>query len=255
MFISDKIDSVNRNICINGMNAVRNVETPILSCPTCNKEYKRRDFYKKHVLLCDLLQSSKHIDEEVNDIPNIRELYIMVQELGSKYATLKKEHMGLKHKLHLLEKEAKLESPDILPEEYLAKYKRCDVSFESWIKDISFTTKDVRELVDKHYLVVMSKIVKQNYDCSSPICGFKVGKKNRIMFYNNKYWEDLGNTEIKQLLDSLVQRVIANASVYDISPTEVCTIIQKLMNSTYNDHTYQDFRNHLFKEIQQTIHL
>ena len=238
------------------MNAVvRNIEIPILSCPTCKKEYKRKDFYKKHVILCDLLQSSEHIDEEINDIPSIRELYIMVQELGGKYAALKKEHLGLKKKLHILEKEAKIESPDILPEEYLAKYKRCDIGFETWAKHISFSIDDVRGLIDKHYLVVMSTIVKNNYDCSSPICAFKNGKKNRIMLYNNKYWEDFGNAEIQSLLDTLVQRVIANISTYDLSSNDVCTIIQKLMNSTYNDNTYQEFRNHLFKEIEQTIHL
>ena len=84
-------------------------------CPYCNKSYHRKLYYDRHYSCCKLIYSSNkkknEIDlEEGEDIPTRRELYIMVQELSSKYELLLKHTTKLesyvnrkKRQINLLE--------------------------------------------------------------------------------------------------------------------------------------------------------
>ena len=75
------------------------------------------------------------------------------------------------------------------------------------------------------------------------------------MIYNGKYWEELNYEHTQLLLDSLIQNIVANIKTYSITPIQVCSVMQKLMNREYNENSYYEFRNHMFKEIEQTVNL
>lgn len=84
-------------------------------CPYCNKSYHRKLYYDRHYSCCKLIYSSNKKNNEIDleegeDIPTRRELYIMVQELSSKYELLLKHTTKLesyvnrkKRQINLLE--------------------------------------------------------------------------------------------------------------------------------------------------------
>ena len=64
-----------------------------------SKYYSRKSYYERHVLCCKVLSMSRKADleiEELSDTPNIRELYILVQELSYKYQKQQAELNSLK---------------------------------------------------------------------------------------------------------------------------------------------------------------
>jgi len=112
------------------------------SCPYCSKSYQRKLYYDRHYSCCKLLHTSNKknnlIDlEESGDIPTRRELYIMVQELSSKYELLLKHTTKLqsyvyrkKKQINLLEwlKQDCIGSKHMIP-----KY---DMDLKKWLANI-----------------------------------------------------------------------------------------------------------------------
>lgn len=85
-----------------------------LQCQYCRKKYKRRDYYNRHITLCEILMKNKTEraleNQEREDTPTIRDLYLVVQELSLKYSKLQTDYNQLikwinqkKKKLNIIE--------------------------------------------------------------------------------------------------------------------------------------------------------
>ena len=65
------------------------------TCHHCGKGYTRKNSHYKHVLLCDVIHTSTRQlvcdEEESTDIPTIRQLYFIIQEMAVKYNKLEKK--------------------------------------------------------------------------------------------------------------------------------------------------------------------
>jgi len=71
-----------------------------LSCPYCNRVYKSRHHFKKHTLMCQIINSSTREralhEEQTQDTPTLRELYDIICELTAKSIRLEREVTKLK---------------------------------------------------------------------------------------------------------------------------------------------------------------
>jgi len=80
----------------------------VFNCVVCNKEYKSKDSYKKHELFCQTLsRSKKEREKELEDmdsIPNLRDLFNITKELLIKYEKLEKENHNLKQLIYKRQK-------------------------------------------------------------------------------------------------------------------------------------------------------
>lgn len=224
----------------------------ILECPTCHKEYKRKDFYRKHVVLCEMLMHGKHNEEDTQDIPNMHELYIMMQELASKYTECKKECSELKKRLSLVEKECIVSRKKTTPDEYLAEHKRCDEDFRSWINSIVVKESNVKKILDKHISDVLCDVIKEYHNFNSPLCAFKWNRKNAMHIYNKKYWEVFDATQAKYVVDTLLTYILVHISSFQLDDCEVDKIIS-VVTSRYSGNNYQDFMSKLFVAIEQNV--
>lgn len=214
-------------------------------CPTCWKEYKREDYFKKHIILCDLFVNGN--DEEIEDLPTINELYLMIKELAIKYKDCKKDCDQLKSKIRILEKK----NDEISPEDYLIKHKRCDESFSDWVSNININSNNIKQLLNNNYLDVLCNIIKSNHNYNSPLSAFKYHKKNMIMIFNNKYWQELTNEHMKYLIDSIFQNILINGCE-DIKSDYMSDVVKIVSEKGEN---YEEFRLKLFKQIKQNIML
>lgn len=64
-------------------------------CVYCERKYKRKIYYDRHVLLCKVLSltsSEREIENQENDdTPLMRDMYLMIQELSYKYEKVQKQ--------------------------------------------------------------------------------------------------------------------------------------------------------------------
>lgn len=231
-----------------------NIQSPGLECPTCHKLYRRREFYKRHIILCDMLHNGKHSDEDFEDIPNLYELYTMIQELAKKYTECQAECTVLKKKVLALEKSKGNDDSEnkMSHEEYLAKYKRCDNSFIEWVDHLQINPSDVKQLLDRNYIEVVCDIIKNNHNFSSPLCCLDNGNKTSIFIYNNKYWEPYTQEHFKKLFNHIQQTILVNSMSYDLDSDSIVHLIDKL-TSVDSDKSRSNFNTTLSTTIKQNV--
>ena len=70
--------------------------TEIYCCPYCTQTYKRKGFFERHVLCCKIGSTAIKCTDEEDDVPTIRELYTIIQELVKKSADDRRELNSLK---------------------------------------------------------------------------------------------------------------------------------------------------------------
>ena len=220
---------------------------PVMICPNCRKEYTRKSFYQKHIVLCDMINVQN--DEEI-DVPTTREIYIMMRELAKQYTSCKEECKQLKHRISILEKKTNIQN--ISPQDYLLKNKRCDDNFNNWIDNFDIQTKFIKQLSDSNFITILCKIIVENNNYNSPFCAFKYKNKNNVMIFNGKYWEhftiDHGYTMIiKEIVPKLLDIILS------LSDKESDTIINIITDKNYDINFHNEFKSKIFKNIQQSI--
>jgi hypothetical protein len=220
---------------------------PNFKCSTCHKEYKRKDYYKKHVMMCDMLHNEKN-SEETMDMPSMYQMYVMIQELTKKYTECKNECKMLRSKLAIIEKKTNTE--DLTPQQYAEKHKRCDVDYSTWIENLQINNSDIKNIIDLNIIHIVCKIIKNEHDYNSPIIAFKNKRNNIIMIYNGKHWENLHDRHICNLFESTITPKMLEKSIYFDSDTS-SKIVNILAGKSYSDSFCLEFRTTLFKSIQQ----
>ena len=83
------------------------METTKFKCNYCFKEYSRKSFYNKHVLCCEILNSTKRENEitrEEEENPSISQLYTIIKELNHNYNRLKNEMEEMKRHVYKTKK-------------------------------------------------------------------------------------------------------------------------------------------------------
>lgn len=223
-----------------------------LTCPTCYKDYKRKSFYNRHIIVCEMLKEKSYDDEEIQDLPSTYELYTMVKEIALKYNECKNECTHLKTRLNLLEK--KYKKVEILPEEYLLQNKQCDNSYDEWLKTISIKKENVHNILHEELNVSICKIVEDNHNYSTPLCAFKHNNKNVIMIYNGKYWDHINHKNTSLMIDKIVNSILSKLNQYDLDSDSLCRVVTKLTGKEYNENAYIDYNYKLFNHIHQVIH-
>ena len=200
-----------------GQNSVSNY-----SCPWCPKTYQRKIYYNRHVLCCALLQSQKQAEiekekEEREDIPTIKELYGMVQELGMKYADMM-EKMETMVRYINYQKRALQKIPLL---KILNKTRIPSVSWILWFKNLSFKD-NYLDLVFKYGLKEgIDWILNDIFDGSGSLSDTVIplwaweNRKGVVFGYDGKEWVIIGKENIDYLCNFLGKRT--NWSIYKMA--------------------------------------
>lgn len=219
---------------------------PKLKCPTCYKEYQRKDFYKRHVMMCDMLHNDIN-KEETMDMPTIYQMYVMIQELTVKYTECKNECKLLRSKLNTIEKKTNTE--DLSPEQYVEKYKRCDIDYLTWIENLEINNSQVKSIIDFNFIDVVCKIFKQEHNYESPIVAFKYKRNNCMMIFNGKHWENIQNNHICKIFDYIIPKMLEQSIDFDHYTSD--KLVNILSSKNCSDGFCTEFKTVLFKSIQQ----
>ena len=127
---------------------------PKNTCIYCNKTYSRLSYYKRHVLLCEMVHSSKFERnmniEENQTLYSYNDLVNVVQELKYEFVKMQEEFTKLKKEnIILKEKPVKIIEEIIeTPYTWLNNNKK-SFDMNNWINELNLNVKHLNYLDDK----------------------------------------------------------------------------------------------------------
>ena len=189
-------------------------------CICCNREYQRKLFYDKHILLCHLMMTKSIADmkkdnEEQAGTPTVRVLYEIILEMNAKM--VKMEARLDEYAKWVESKKRKLNIVDWLNE----TYKSYPTSYTSWFNAIKLSRHHLEMMFDMDYVLgvaaILQTLMSVNSDSipiesSIPIKCFDQ-KDNVLFIFNNDKWQvmpaELFDTLMMTLSKKLITEFIA----------------------------------------------
>jgi len=156
------------------------LNTNLINCPNCQKEYKRKIDLDKHIILCELLNKTQQDDDEI--IPSNLQLYKLVKELAIQNKKLKEDIIDLKK---IIQKGGiSIKKADIIERLNSSKEKPKYI-FNEWISLINITEMDISDLISDNIQNIVHNILIRHIEeyTPLPVVGCDI-KKNNIYIYN-----------------------------------------------------------------------
>lgn len=232
-------------------------------CAYCDKKYKRKKPYDKHLELCQSLNTVT--SDEFLVVPNAKVMYKLIKHII-------KENNQLKIRVNKLEQKLNRKKKPIQVLEWLNNnddtvlYKQYK-PYESFIEN----NKNIKNIIDE-FLATICKhdyyfkechddlyvlIIKHIIEISNIMISFK--GKNKIFIYKNKVdkWEQLDLDTFKILLCKIQRYIIIDFSDYcnirKISEEQYAEISDKILSGTVQKNTLQTIYNKTSKILEIDI--
>ena len=191
-------------------------------CNYCNKNFKKIDNYKKHILFCEVLHKSKKEkeddEEEFEKTPSIHEIFHIVKELTIKYDKLQRDNENLKQIINTRKKKINVI-------DWLNFNCKPDETFINWISKIELRENQLEYIFDQGNiegtLLILQDICSNNNNL--PLKCF-TQKENTFYIYeknNNKYeWKIISNEELVLFFGNLNKKILSLFKIWQEKNTE-----------------------------------
>ena len=181
-------------------------------CSHCNRKYKRKGCYDKHIYYCRLLNNDNYNSnsefsdesEERYDIPSKREMWHIILHQSSELKKLKREIDKLKQRDYYHKK--KISVIDYLNNNFKPK-----INYEDWVKNINITQDDLNFIFDYGSIKGTSLLFK-NFLCKDsevkiiPIISTNHTLSN-LYIYSNNSWKIMIEEQLKDLLELINKKL------------------------------------------------
>tara|TARA_B100001094_G_scaffold167490_1_gene162046 strand:+ start:2036 stop:2863 length:828 start_codon:yes stop_codon:yes gene_type:complete len=204
------------------------------NCNYCNRKYKIKTCYDKHVNICRLLnndafklkdvsesksksksKSESHFDfdfdfEERDNTPSKREMWQIILHQTSELKKLKKEIDKLKQRDYYHIK--KISVIDYLNTNYKPK-----INYEDWVKNINITQDDLNFIFEYGSIKGIVLILK-NFSLKGTEADLDLDSKNipiistnhtlgKLYIYSNDCWNVMNDEQFKNLLQTINKKI------------------------------------------------
>ena len=170
-------------------------------CIYCNKSYTRDAFYKRHILLCEMVNDTKRnqdINIEENDLPkySYNDLIHVVQELKYEFVKMRQEFLEIKGK-----KEKKESTPkeNVTPINWLTQYKE-NIDLENYIENMRIEEDYLNFLEEKNIYELLYILIEKK---TLPLYIIN----NKHYFSNKNNWEECKNEDIEKYLHKIISKI------------------------------------------------
>lgn len=242
-------------------------------CEYCNKTYLRRDFFKKHVILCELIKKTPRERKiELNeDLPTHKELYLMVQELGFKYVELTKKNDMLIQELtkvkNLCYKNNSNKNKNLHENNNIEKKEI--INLQDWLNEFQITDNQFEEFVKNNYFlegILDIFLCQYEQDKDNAPIKIRSNKESTIYVVIDSKWKQLTRNILIDIIKKIQQKLIRNLSNWQskhginiVNDKELSNnytkYLELIMMSSGTDNLnsvefFHKFRNKLFDKLK-----
>lgn len=234
------------------------IKQPSQCCKYCGKSYKKRQNLDKHIIICDLLQQSKKIknDDEDIEIPSQKKLFIMVLELTNKVRKLE-------DKIQEYNKYIVKEKKIFQPLDWLNKNIIPGISFDNLISIFIIDENTIKYLFNNNFIetfnFILNSINIDQKNNSLPIYSF-IQKNNNIYIFENKElgWVQLNKEKFIKFLNKISIKILIAFREWKKNNSEILINDEKtqiLCDKTMSKLMSVDFNNNnIFSKIISLIY-
>lgn len=182
-------------------------------CEHCKKEYTRKSYFIRHELCCKaqiLSKSRREINldiEEEKDTPNIRELYLLLQELAIKVKTQEKE-------INILKRQSKKTTENLSLIDWLEKNEKNKNDWEDYLKNININLNLLNYIFTLGFINGTVSIIKETLNINGNCLKCFEQKKNTLFIFKNSKWKIMNSNEFEELLNKVNSLVMKQFKVW-----------------------------------------
>ena len=202
---------LNMSIIMNeGKGKCKGKDDTLYKCKHCDRGYKSKNYYNRHVLVCEILSKStaerEQEDEELADTPSMRKMYELLLEMSFKYSNLERKYNEL-HK-SIESKRKKLNIIDWLNNNYTIATK-----FADWCRDLKLGRKHLEFIFETNYIPGIINIFEEFLPISKevelPIKSFDQ-KLNTLFVYidDEKKWRVMSEDDFKIMVSVISKQIM-----------------------------------------------
>lgn len=222
-------------------------------CNFCNKKYKRKTHFDKHILLCEIthkcLRHSETITDDRIDIYNTEQLSNLVLILMNKVNNLEKKI----EKINIVNKK-KINIENWLNENQVF---HPTINFDKWIQSIEIDETNINNIIKNDFILGITLLIKP-YICevNIPLKAFDK-KVNELYIFNDKWllmthkqFDNFINHLSKQILQKGINIVMTNPNLNK----DFAINIKKLNGGNFkNDKIHLNIKKAIYDEIKVNI--
>lgn len=182
---------------------------PEYECGYCNRQYKRKMNYDKHMLLCNIIRKtpSERLNEQEQDsLPTMRELYTVIQTLVEKQEKFEKQIEKMSSWINNNRKKI-----NVL--DWLNTNHTNSIHFNKWLNELNISEEDM-ELVFKHGFIegikyIINRICLNDTNDNTreeclPIKAFEQ-KEGTLFIYINENWEIMSSSMFELFFNTMTK--------------------------------------------------
>lgn len=234
-------------------------------CKYCSLSYKRKTYYDKHVLVCEILNKTKkereNEIEELADTLSLRKVYDLLLEIAMKYNKMEK-------KLNELTKWVDVKKKNINIIEWLNTNYTKTIKFSDWYMSICFNRKHL-ELIFKYdfitgFMYIFQELLPLSQEEELPIKAFDQ-KDNTLFIYNDENkWEAMNSEKLEKFISHISRLIMSefvkwqNENSEKIKDEEFSIIytrnIQKVIGANYSiEQLNMKMKRELYKYLKMNL--
>lgn len=178
---------------------------PSFTCPHCKKKYRRKIYFDNHVNSCRLISISKYQRttsmEEMADLPSVRELFSLVQELSTKYEKVSNELTELKKYVDKTKRQLSIS-------DWLDENHHCDISFRDWIRNLQVSREHLLCIFTDNFVDGFFKIVKEGSEVSTDVPMKCFDQKKSVFFIYDTNWRTMNKFDYEFMFNCINSKII-----------------------------------------------
>ena len=224
---------------------------PEYECGYCNRQYKRKMNYDKHMLLCNIIRktpSERLNEQEQDNLPTMRELYTVIQTLLERQEKFEKQIEKMSSWISNNKK--KINVLDWLN----TNHADC-IDFNKWLTELIINEDDM-ELVFKYGFIegmkyIINRICLDEIGNGSgtllPIKAFDQ-KEGTIFIYVNKNWEIIQSSVFELFFNTITKGLTKQLKIWQ--DTNKHRLYQNGFTETYIENVKKITGGDLSREQQ-----
>ena len=228
-------------------------------CQHCLKEFKKQGYYKKHVSLCEII-NSREKDTIMTIDYNNEQLVGVIQHLIKKQTAMENELASLKRIVN--RSKNKMTILDWINDNYTDHD-----DFKQWFDKLTINDSDLKHIFDNDLIEGIFQIFISNIHIendNSPIMTF-IQKPNVLYIYSDKKWNIIDNSVFEKYIDDINSKIIRQFKTWqDNHQHELnsnkygddyySNIVNKIMGGTCQRSTlYSKIRSKIYHHIKINI--